>query len=315
MSNPNGYAARKARLLNRVHARLATRARAATGFVSAPEPRTIGSFARGRQLVAGNYLFAGYLVEAPGTSLWALKAPDAAFQCELHGFAWLDDLASVGDITTRETAQAWLWEWIARYGRGKGPGWTPELTGRRLIRWINHALFVMLGRNDADVTGPFYRSLAQQTIFLGRRWGASRPGLARFEALTGLIYAGLSLEGWEVKSLRAGRVQLAEGYVQLHQGEAWLHGAHITALAAASTHVNPVSNRRRKLLLHKREINELVGAIERKGYTAVPLKMFWSRGKAKLAIGVAKGKKQHDKRATERDRDWQRQRQRLLKAS
>ena len=84
MSNPNGFAARKARLLNRIYARLATRARAATGFVSSPEPRTIGSFARGRQLVAGNYLFAGYLIEAPDTSIWDIDAPDAAFEADLH---------------------------------------------------------------------------------------------------------------------------------------------------------------------------------------------------------------------------------------
>ena len=196
MSNPNGFAARKARFLNRVHARLATRARAATGFVSSPEPRTIGSFAKGRQLVAGNFLFAGYLIEAPKTSIWALKAPDASFESDLHGFAWMDDLAAVGDASTRVTAQDWLWQWIDRFGRGAGAGWTPDLTGRRLIRWINHALFVLRGQ-ESDQSTAFYRSLAQQTMFLSKRWHSASPGLPRFEALTGLIYAGLSLEGME----------------------------------------------------------------------------------------------------------------------
>ena len=160
------------------------------------EPRTIGSFAKGRQLVAGNFLFAGYLIEAPKTSIWALKSPDASFEGELHGFAWMDDLAAVGDVSTRQTAQGWLWEWIERFGRGSGAGWTPDLTGRRLIRWINHALFVLRGQ-ESEKSEAFYRSLAQQTTFLSKRWHSASPGLPRFEALTGLIYAGLSLEGME----------------------------------------------------------------------------------------------------------------------
>ena len=196
MSNSNGYTARKARFLNRVYARLATRTRAATGFVSSPEPRTIGSFAKGRQLVAGNFLFAGYLIEAPAASIWALKAPNAAFEGDLHGFAWMDDLAAVGDTHSRASMQSWLWEWIDQFGRGSGAGWTPDLTGRRLIRWINHALFVLRGQEN-DRSDAFYLSLAQQTTFLSKRWHSASPGLPRFEALTGLIYAGLSLQGME----------------------------------------------------------------------------------------------------------------------
>jgi uncharacterized heparinase superfamily protein len=196
MSEPLGFTARKARFLNRLHARLATRARAATAFVSSPEPKTIGSFARGRQLSAGNYLFAGHLIAAPDVDLWDLTVPDAAFADELHGFAWLDDLAAVGDIATREAAQKWLWGWIERFGKGSGAGWTPDLTGRRLIRWINHALFVLRGQDKAQ-SDMFYLSLAQQTRFLSKRWQSAAPGLPRFEALTGLIYAGLSLEGME----------------------------------------------------------------------------------------------------------------------
>lgn len=188
---------RLARLMNRLHARLAGHARAATAFVSQPEPRTIGSFARGRQLLAGNCMFAGILMQlAPGQSLFALAAPAPDFAAEAQGFGWLDDLAAVGDAPARRLAQGWLADWLARCGRGQGPGWTPDLTGRRLIRWINHALFLMMGA-DAATQASFLRSLAQQTLFLGRRWGAAAPGLPRFEALTGLIVAGLSLEGMD----------------------------------------------------------------------------------------------------------------------
>jgi len=125
--------------------------------------------------------------------------------------------------------------------------------------------------------------------------------------------AGLVLEGWEVKSLRAGRAQLKESYVTLRGGEAWLLGAHIAPLPSASTHVEPDPTRTRKLLLQKQELNKLIGHVERKGYTLVPLALYWSKGRAKLEIGLAKGKKLHDKRATEKERDWQREKQRLFK--
>ncbi len=125
--------------------------------------------------------------------------------------------------------------------------------------------------------------------------------------------AGLCLEGWEVKSLRAGKLQLQESYVIIQNGEAWLFGAHITALKTASTHVNPDPTRSRKLLLHKDELNRLIGAVERKGYTLVPIIMYWKQSRAKLEIGLAKGKKLHDKRATDKDRDWKREKQRILK--
>ena len=197
MFNVSNLKARRTRFLNAWHARLATRTRAQVkGFVSSPEPRTIGSFARGRQLIAGNYLFAGTLINAPDKSLWDVAAPDANYANDIHGFAWLDDLAAVGDAAAREKGQQWLWGWIDRYGKGKGPGWSPNLTGRRLIRWINHAIFVLRGQESPESRG-FYRSLEQQTQFLSRRWRAAAPGLARFEALTGLIYAGLALEGQE----------------------------------------------------------------------------------------------------------------------
>ena len=191
-----GYSARGTRFMNRLHARASTRARPATGFVSQPEPRSIGSFARGRQLIAGNFLFAGYLIEGKNRTLWDLPSPDPSFDDELQGFAWLDDLAAVGDIDARKRAQEWTFGWILRFGRGSGPGWTPDLTGRRLIRWINHALLLLNGQ-ERETARLYFRSLAQQTNFLAKRWKATRPGLPRFEALTGLIYAGLSLTGME----------------------------------------------------------------------------------------------------------------------
>ncbi|MGD8560070.1 MAG: SsrA-binding protein SmpB [Gammaproteobacteria bacterium] len=125
--------------------------------------------------------------------------------------------------------------------------------------------------------------------------------------------AGLALEGWEVKSLRAGKVQIRDSHVFVKNGEAWLLGALITPLPTVSTHFTPDPTRTRKLLLHKKEIDQLIGAVERKGYTIVPLAMYWIRGKAKIKIGLAKGKQKHDKRAAEKNRDWQREKQRLLK--
>jgi len=196
MIHPNPMSERWSRALNRLAARRAAMRRPATAFIAQPEPRSIGYLARGRQLCAGNFVFAGHLVQAPGVSIWDIVPPDAAFAAELHGFGWLDDLAAAGDARARERAQAWLWEWIARHGRGTGPGWTPDLTGRRLIRWMSHAFFLLRGQG-AEGAAPFYRSLAQQTDFLARRWRAAAPGLPRFEALTGLIYAGVSLEGMQ----------------------------------------------------------------------------------------------------------------------
>ncbi|MBU1192749.1 MAG: SsrA-binding protein SmpB [Gammaproteobacteria bacterium] len=127
--------------------------------------------------------------------------------------------------------------------------------------------------------------------------------------------AGMVLEGWEVKSLRAGKTQLVDSYVIIKNGEAWLLGCLINPLLAASTHIHPDATRTRKLLLHREELNKLIGAVERKGYTVVPLAMYWKHGRAKLEIGLAKGKKEHDKRATEKDRDWAREKQRILRHS
>jgi SsrA-binding protein len=125
--------------------------------------------------------------------------------------------------------------------------------------------------------------------------------------------AGLALMGWEVKSLRAGRAQLTEAYVFIRAGEIFMMGAHLSPLNSASTHVTADPTRTRKLLLNRAEIDRLVGAVEREGYTIVPLELYWKHGRAKVRIGLAKGKKQHDKRATEKDRDWQRDKARVLR--
>jgi SsrA-binding protein len=125
--------------------------------------------------------------------------------------------------------------------------------------------------------------------------------------------AGLALEGWEVKSLREGRAQLTEAYVYVQNGEAFLLGAHFSPLRTASTHVNTDPTRTRKLLLQRRELDRLIGAVDRKGYALVPLDLHWTRGRVKLNVGLARGKKQHDKRAADKDRDWARQKERILK--
>ena len=127
------------------------------------------------------------------------------------------------------------------------------------------------------------------------------------------LEAGIALEGWEVKAIRAGRVQLKEAYVIVQSGELFLIGCHVSALPTASTHITPDPTRTRKLLLHADEISRLIGSVERAGYTLLPLDMHYVKGRVKLEIGLAKGKKQHDKRATEKEKDWRREQQRLMR--
>ena len=124
---------------------------------------------------------------------------------------------------------------------------------------------------------------------------------------------GLALEGWEVKALRAGRLQLQEGYVIVHQGEIWLMGALITPLPSASTHIVPDPRRTRKVLLHRKEIDRLIGKVDREGYTMVPLAMYWKKGMAKLEFGLAKGKKKYDKRQSKKEKDWERRKAQILR--
>ena len=142
----------------------------------------------------------------------------------------------------------------------------------------------------------------------------ARNKRARFEYhIEERLEAGLGLEGWEVKSLRESRVQFAVSYVLLKDNEAFLFGCRIDPLPTASTHITPDPTRTRKLLLHRREIDRITGLVDRKGFTVVPTSMYWSRGKVKVEIGIAKGKKAHDKRADQKDRDWERQKARIMK--
>jgi SsrA-binding protein len=153
--------------------------------------------------------------------------------------------------------------------------------------------------NDTKIKG-------KKTIALNKR--------ARFEYyIEDRFEAGIALEGWEAKALREGRIQFADSYVLLKDKEAFLFGCLISPLPTVSTHITPDPTRTRKLLLHRRELDRLFGAVERKGYALIPTAMYWSRGKVKVEIGLAKGKKQHDKRRVQKDRDWERQKRRILK--
>jgi len=189
-------AARHLALADRIAIWRAGRLRSATGFARPSVPRSIGLYTRGQQIVEGHLLMAGHLAEAPGQLLWDVPAPDPAFAAETQGFQWLDDLAALGDAPAMRLAQGWTADWIARFGRGRGPGWTPGLTGRRLIRWMHHGTLLLHRRPGAEAAA-FYRSATRQAAYLARRWQAAPPGLPRFEALTGLLTASLTLTGLE----------------------------------------------------------------------------------------------------------------------
>jgi uncharacterized heparinase superfamily protein len=165
-------------------------------FLHHPEPRAIGSFVRGEQLLAGQFIFAGQLVEGPESTIWNLHPPSAAFLEACHSFAWLDDLAAIGDGAARKQAQKWLLEWIDAFGQGTSIGWEPKLAGRRVIHWCSHAMFLLKGLSPKQSTAVF-KSLGRQVNFLSNNWKATPDGLEKFEALTGMVYAGLSLEGCE----------------------------------------------------------------------------------------------------------------------
>jgi SsrA-binding protein len=151
------------------------------------------------------------------------------------------------------------------------------------------------------------KSTAQDsTIALNRKAKFNYHLEQRFEA-------GLVLQGWEVKSIRAGKGQISESHVIIRKGEAWLVNAVIAPLVSASTHVKADDSRSRKLLMHRKEINALLGSIERKGFTVIPTAMYWKKNSVKVELALAKGKKDYDKRADEKDRDWQRDKQRLFK--
>lgn len=180
--------------MHRFHARLAARANVTTAFVGIPEPHTIGLVTRGQQLIAGEFLFSGLWVEDENIAIWDIAQDQSEVADEIMGCAWLDDLAAVGNEHAREKARAWVFDWIDRYGDGRSAGWTPGITGRRVMRWINHGYFILRGQDKAT-SDRFFQSLARQTLFLSKRWQAIDSGLRRFEALTGTIYAGASLRG------------------------------------------------------------------------------------------------------------------------
>ncbi|MGR3483765.1 MAG: heparinase II/III family protein [Paracoccaceae bacterium] len=181
-------------LIDRVHARLAGPGRAAGGFASMPEPWGIGSPARGRQIVAGNLLIDGHLIEiGPHATPWGEGVP-AQVAARLHAFDWLADLAAHGDHRARARATAWTAAWIDGHGGGTGPGWAPGTVARRLTALTLQASFVLRGQGR-EVSDPFYGTLARHATFLARRWRGAERGLPRIEALTALSYAALSLMG------------------------------------------------------------------------------------------------------------------------
>jgi uncharacterized heparinase superfamily protein len=196
------WLSRRARWANAYNARVSGLARAPAGFRVEPELRSVGSHARGRQIMDGTLLLSGRLVHAAGMSIWDVDPPDEVFRDERQGCGWLDDLAAAGHPEARERAQEWVWDWIARYGAGAGDGWTPELAARRLVRWINHAQFLLQGQ-DARAERTFLRALARHTVYLTRSWQLALPGMARFEVLTALIVAGCSLDGMAERAAQA----------------------------------------------------------------------------------------------------------------
>ncbi len=182
------------RVADRIALRTARLSSPATAFVSQPEPRSYGEAAHGVQMLAGNYLVRGNIYQKPDTAPWDVVNLGADQRVALHGFAWLDDVVAVDTPQAREKAQEWVFDWLDRYGRGRGDGWSPDLAGRRVVRWINHAILI-LHRADSAQSNLFFKSLSHQAHFLRKRWKSARVGLPRFEALAGLAYCGLALEG------------------------------------------------------------------------------------------------------------------------
>ena len=200
---------RATRWLNRLHAIWACLSPPAAAFTMMSDTRVTGSVERGRQLAAGDFLFAGLHLPAPGQDIWDLPMPSEGFEAAVHGFEWLDDLTAVCDLHSNRIAQNWTHDWIRRFGLGAGFGWTPELTGRRVLRWINHADQLLAGQGRAK-SNAFRRSLTAQTVFLSRRWKTARPGLPRFEALAGLIQGSAALSGMDSQMRRASRALAKE---------------------------------------------------------------------------------------------------------
>lgn len=181
-----------------IHARLARAARPLPGFVTEPVPRSLGSPLRGQLILSGEAELAGQQIKAGGGgdagTIWDTAARTPGFEAARQDFRWLDDLAALGSASARGLAQRWVQDWVARYGRGRGPGWRADIAGARLRRMIDHAPFLLAGVGDA-ARADFFRALSRQARFLSRRWRGAAAGLPRVEALAGLIRAGLALEG------------------------------------------------------------------------------------------------------------------------
>lgn len=186
---------------NRMRARRAKAKNTPAQFDHFPEPRTIGAFEVGQQLIEGQFYFAGDLIEVSSKSIWSIASPTPDFTAEMHGFLWLDDLAAVGDAESRHLAQAWTMDWITRYNAGKGDGWTPAMTGSRILRICAHARFLFLGLEKPHALNVL-RSLSRQLNYLDKTWRQEPAGQPRLEALAGLVFAGVSFKGRE-KSLKS----------------------------------------------------------------------------------------------------------------
>ncbi|MBT4244198.1 MAG: heparinase, partial [Planktomarina temperata] len=176
--------------------RLAAWSKPKVGLIATPEPWTTGDFDRGLRILSGKIVFTGHMMDIGESSIWNHKPPSPLFGAELHGFLWLDDLATYGDARAMGTAQAWILDWIDGFGMGLGPGWSAEVTGRRLIRWINHSAFLLNGLSQSR-RDKICQSMALQTRLLSTSWRHLPAGRGRFEALAGLICAAQSLAGMQ----------------------------------------------------------------------------------------------------------------------
>jgi uncharacterized heparinase superfamily protein len=191
---------------HRWYARRAGRWDGVTQFTRTPEPRQFGLAAKGRHLLAGDYLLSGKRLSLHGGSIWDIAPKHTA---DLHDCIWLDDLAALGSDAARDLAREWVFDWISRFGAGRGAGWDPAVTGQRLIRWIGHSDFI-LRKQDPQMRAVFLQSLGRQTVFAARRAGAAHSGLARMQALAGVIHASVMLDGFAPKTAAALRGLLAE---------------------------------------------------------------------------------------------------------
>ncbi|MEM7546799.1 MAG: heparinase II/III family protein [Pseudomonadota bacterium] len=188
---------------DRFHARMAGLGPDPKAIVTSPEPLWTGDAAAARRLAAGLFLFGGAMVEARGESPWDQPPPTQPWEEALHAFEWLDDMVAASDERSRAVLGGWLHEWVTRYGRGAGPGWRPDIAGKRLTRWICHAPTLLSGAGP-DRSRAFFSTIGRQTRFLKRRWRSAPEGLPRFQAAAGLIYAGLAVEGSGGTTIRDG---------------------------------------------------------------------------------------------------------------